>query len=416
MSSTQMAEPEAAIVDSSQSGVGGVCLQTAIADPAQRSGAAAYDAVAAWHSTATPLGHTGLFPYEETQLHYQAVGRMRANPTLVSLLREIHARGLDWPPVLREWLPLTYDQSGGDYDSYIGSRALTAVVEHADDHAAAIDEIIVAAAADLTILEMSAFSATPAPAQLARTRATVRVLIRMPEMAPGCPLPPHVRTVLRQALRHVDELPAEAGDAARAILADLHRPIRATVRFTLLPTTRLHDEQMFIRCIQIFENMYAQIADGLARADCAVAGGDGDAAGAELDRAAARLEATPALFRVLTTMPKDVFAVIRDYTHGRSAVQSRQFHRVEANGATLQQTVEALEARRHLDGRARLSRALARLDEAWRAMKMSHWGLTLKIIGTVPGTGGTSGAAYLRGRAETTLFPSDGSGETADAG
>jgi tryptophan 2,3-dioxygenase len=237
-------------------------------------------------------------------------------------------------------------------------------------------------------------------------------LTRMPEMAPGCPLQPDRLTVLSQALNRVDELPAEAGDAARAILADVPQPVSATVKFTLLPTTRLHDEQMFIRCIQIFEGMYAQTADALRRANEAVGLGNGDLAGEELDRAAARLEAAPALYRVLTTMPRDVFAVIHGYTHGRSAVQSR----VEAAGAALRQTVRTQGDRLSADGIAQLGQAMGRLDRAWRAMKISHWGITLKIIGTVPGTGGTTGAGYLRERAETTLFPIQLAEEDADAG
>ncbi|GII52754.1 hypothetical protein Pth03_11430 [Planotetraspora thailandica] len=398
-----MIAAEAAIVDSGRLGVGGANLQANTSDAAQRSGAAAYDAVAGWQSEATPLGHTRLFPYEETLLHFQAVGRLRANPMLVSLLRGIHSDRVGWPPVLREWLPLTYDQREGDYDSYIGSRALAAVVEHAADPDAAVDALIVAAAADLAILELTALSASPDRAQLVRTRAAVRVLARMPEMAPGCPLPEGGLTVLREALSHDGEPPEEVRQALSAILRDVRQPIRATVQFTLLPTTRLHDEQMFIRCIQIFEGIYAQIAEALIRAGDAVSAGKTDLACAEFDRASARLEATPVLYRVLTTMPKEVFAVIRDYTHGRSAVQSRQFRRVEAAGPDLLKNVETLGV--SSDAMARLTQAMDRLNQAWRTMKISHWGITLKIIGSVPGTGGTTGAAYLRERADISLFP-----------
>lgn len=45
------------------------------------------------------------------------------------------------------------------------------------------------------------------------------------------------------------------------------------------------------------------------------------------------------------------------------------------------------------------------LDTSWRAMKRTHWGVTLKIIGKVPGTGGTAGADYLKQTAEIPLFP-----------
>ena len=47
--------------------------------------------------------------------------------------------------------------------------------------------------------------------------------------------------------------------------------------------------------------------------------------------------------------------------------------------------------------------ALAELAAAWTAMKKTHWGIALKIIGRVPGTGGTAGADFLRERAERPL-------------
>jgi len=52
-----------------------------------------------------------------------------------------------------------------------------------------------------------------------------------------------------------------------------------------------------------------------------------------------------------------------------------------------------------------LEEAMRRLDRAWVAMKRGHWGITLKVIGTVPGTGGTAGASYLKNAAMMSLFP-----------
>jgi hypothetical protein len=114
-------------------------------------------------------------------------------------------------------------------------------------------------------------------------------------------------------------------------------------------------------------------------------------------------------------MPKDAFAIIRKYTAGRSAVQSRSFRRVEQSAAsgpdggwdrpTMQE--EFLLAGRRLPAEAveRVRAAMVRLDESWRAMKRSHWGITLKTIGRVPGTGGTAGADYLHRSSRLPLFP-----------
>lgn len=112
---------------------------------------------------------------------------------------------------------------------------------------------------------------------------------------------------------------------------------------------------------------------------------------------------TSGVFRVLTTMPKDAFAVIRANTDGRSAVQSRAYRTVERSapelhGALLTSSLQECE----------LQSVMSELDTAWGAMKRTHWGITMKVIGTVRGTGGTAGASYLREAAEARLFPALG--------
>ena len=48
---------------------------------------------------------------------------------------------------------------------------------------------------------------------------------------------------------------------------------------------------------------------------------------------------------------------------------------------------------------------MRRLDRAWGAMKRGHWGITLKIIGSVPGTGGHGRRIVFKTAAEASLFP-----------
>lgn len=186
----------------------------------------------------------------------------------------------------------------------------------------------------------------------------------------------------------------------------------------------LHDELMFIRVLQIFETLYRQVFGQLVRAREAMAARKAEAARTALVGANARLALSPPLYRVMTTMPPEAFAVIRANTDGRSAVQSRWFRLIEQLGAprpappavdglpdisidgpTVQDTF--LGAARGLgqDDLLALAEPLAELDAAWSAMKRTHWGVALKIIGSVPGTGGTTGADYLRRAAELPLFP-----------
>ncbi|MFB6715095.1 hypothetical protein [Streptomyces sp. NPDC056358] len=144
----------------------------------------------------------------------------------------------------------------------------------------------------------------------------------------------------------------------------------------------------------------------------------------ELSDAAHRLDATPALFRVLTTMPREAFAVIRENTYGRSAVQSTSYRRVELlsaprdpgsfspqapflalEGETLQEVFERQLPELPPKTVTRLEESMRRLDAGWHMSKRTHWGIALKIIGSAPGTGGTSGADYLQRTAEVSLFP-----------
>jgi tryptophan 2,3-dioxygenase len=53
----------------------------------------------------------------------------------------------------------------------------------------------------------------------------------------------------------------------------------------------------------------------------------------------------------------------------------------------------------------RVLNAMRRLDGSWRRLKRTHWAITLKVIGGVPGTGGTSGAYYLQKHMDAPLFP-----------
>jgi tryptophan 2,3-dioxygenase len=196
------------------------------------------------------------------------------------------------------------------------------------------------------------------------------------------------------------------------------------VNLSLLPTTRLHDEQMFIRTIQVFETEYRQVYRCLVRASAAMQVLDVERACAELADATGRVAMSSVLYRVVTTMPRSAFAIIREYTNGRSAIQSRSYRQidlvcapqppspvadklpaVEVTSPTLQEAFLAIAPRLPGTEAERLAERLRSLDTSWRAMKRTHWGITLKIIGRVPGTGGTAGAAYLKHASETPLFP-----------
>ncbi|MEU3994121.1 hypothetical protein AB0F24_38330 [Streptomyces platensis] len=332
---------------------------------------------------------------------------------------------------LAHWLPLSVDQEDGDYHTYIGTALYEQHWRRASrwrTETESRDAVIVALAADLLANEAHALTHTASRDQYARTRAAFQLLKQSATLAPT--MPPFVADAVSGAPTVADggdgmALATISMNLAEDVLAWTSDAPRQLVDITMLPVTQLHDEQMFIRCIQIFEGLYVQVARSL---ECAIAALEEDDAGeaeAVLRDAAARVEAMPILFRVLTTMPRDAFAVIRDNTHGRSAIQSRSYRQVELLSApreagfdpqqaaqrdvadpTLQEVylkrVERRMTAAQADG---LAKVMRRLDLAWRMSKRTHWGVTLKVIGSVPGTGGTSGADYLKHSASISLFP-----------
>lgn len=378
------------------------------------------------------------FPYADVLAHYHAVGRAHAAAELTGrlrsldrLLREAAPAGdrRMWP--LPEWLPSTVDQETGSYDSYLATGLLESLTGAGTGEAAdrSTDALLGALAADLALTEADALQrGRPSQLQLQRTRGCLVMLSRLGELAPKWAERPVLPATAagggadgRSDSRRVAET---TGRLAAEVWQHSSAPCRLAVELATLPTTPLHDELMFIRCVQIFETLYRQVYRSLVRASAAMREMDVAGACAELADATGRVELSPVLYRVVTTMPRAAFAIIREYTDGRSAIQSRpyrQIHlvcappppspaadrlpRVEVAGPTLQESFLAVAPRLNAAEADRLAGRMRALDASWRAMKRTHWGVTLKIIGKVPGTGGTAGAEYLRQVAEIPLFP-----------
>ncbi|WP_234809989.1 hypothetical protein [Mycolicibacterium moriokaense] len=409
---------EAKLVDDGSIGVGGRSLHAYRGTPTELSGVEIERALRRWQDRGAH------FPFAAVLAHYQAVGRNSVRPNVAAMLRDIHG-GLRDDPLLAAWLPMTFDMDHGTYSTYVGLDYFDHVVRSADCER--VDAYIAAAAIDLALLEARAAEASPRRPQLARLRAATRVVTQLAQFAPECTLDPNLAATGTAALAHADCHYQEFACAAASALESLPTDIVTAVRLTLLPTTRLHDEQMFIRSIQIFEGLYRQTATAISSATRNLLAGETALAADCLDGASGRLEAIPMLFRVLTTMPIEAFSVIRGFTDGRSAVQSRAYreiqfscappdrdhmqhiqniqnvHHIDAGEVTLQEAY--LTTQSTLADAVHLEQSMRRLDRAWGAMKRGHWGITLKIIGSVPGTGGTAGASYLQTAAKASLFP-----------
>ncbi|MFK4071668.1 hypothetical protein [Streptomyces sp. NPDC029674] len=427
-----------------QIGVGGTALGLGTRASRAQALRTAVDAVTAWSHQVLGEGRQdfGGFPYEHVVGYYQQVGKAAAAPELVALLRgtrlgiECAGRARPWSSpdnwLFDTWLPLTFTDRPMNYVSYAGNDVLRVAewgsdgspraTEHADDLLTAV------LLADLVVCETDALAAAgDSDRQRTRTTAVLRALVRLPEYAPMALADPAPLDAVRAALG--DSGPDAAAPAAReavaALRAEAPPALLRAVEIALLPVTTVHDERMFIRSIQLFERLFARVARQLTFAVEAVRTDRPADAAAYLETATTRLTgATSPLYRVLTTMPPESFAVIRDHTHGASAIQSRPYQLVETASAkrageahspekgplftldsTLQEEFLARAGGWPTADARRLEEAMRALDAAWRGMKRTHWGVTMKIIGRVPGTGGTTGADYLRAAADVALFP-----------
>ncbi|GAA1989612.1 hypothetical protein GCM10009738_82260 [Kitasatospora viridis] len=338
---------------------------------------------------------------------------MAADPSLLAALRETLAAERD--PELSAWLRMTVDQEDGDYASYLGGelyeRHAGRTGERRGDDAID-DEVVIALIADLVSLEARALGSAPGnDRQRARTRAALQALAGLaelaPDRAPGHELLTAAELAGPLAGRLDDGALAERASAVAAAVADTTTAgTRRLVDLTLLPVTRMHDELMFIRMIQVFEILYTHVGNGLADAAELLDRGEVEAACAVLAKATGRMQATRMLYRVLTTMPPEAFSVIRNNTDGRSAIQSLAHRRVEQlSTSTVQEAFERRSPRLDDAQLHDLVTVLKAMDTSWTTAKRTHWGITLKIIGSVAGTGGTTGADYLATRSVIPLFP-----------
>lgn len=205
-------------------------------------------------------------------------------------------------------------------------------------------------------------------------------------------------------------------------------PAAATlVADALAPLTSVHDEMLFIRVLQVFETVFSGAHAQLRRSRDDLAVGEFDAAAAHLQDAAQLLAASFPTFRVLATIQPHSFAVIRGQTAGASGLQSTSFKRIELIAAapsperlgsegfaapevaavvgTDEPTIEAVVRRRAAMRNRAVLYGLRAVDREWLRWKRTHWATATRVIGRVPGTGGTAGSDYLRAHMLTPLFP-----------
>jgi tryptophan 2,3-dioxygenase len=191
------------------------------------------------------------------------------------------------------------------------------------------------------------------------------------------------------------------------------------------PRSDEHDEHLFIVVHQVYELWFKQLLHELAHLQAALAAGDASPALHTLRRVLTILKVAVAQIDVLETMTPRQFTSFRARLDTASGFQSAQFRQVEAvlgdplwdaflaylahegfaadgDGDVEDVLVAVYEA----DGApAQVAERLVDLDEGLQEWRYRHVKMVERTIGDRTGTGGSSGAGYLRSTLFAPAFP-----------
>ncbi|HEX7131437.1 MAG TPA: tryptophan 2,3-dioxygenase family protein [Iamia sp.] len=189
------------------------------------------------------------------------------------------------------------------------------------------------------------------------------------------------------------------------------------------PRSDEHDEHLFIVVHQVYELWFKQLLHELAHLQVRLEAGETSPALHTLRRILTILKVVVAQIDVLETMTPRQFSGFRARLDRASGFQSAQFRQVEAvlgaplwssflvylgtAGFEVGDDVEAvLVAVYEADGgAAQVAEHLVDLDEGLQEWRYRHVKMVERTIGDRLGTGGSSGASYLRATLFRPSFP-----------
>ena len=187
-----------------------------------------------------------------------------------------------------------------------------------------------------------------------------------------------------------------------------------------------HDELLFIVIHQTYELWFKQILHELRRADERLRAGDLHQSLSVLRRVRTIMKTLVGQVDILETMTPLQFNAFRDRLASSSGFQSAQFRELEAvfgrgggclwdavvafldradcrSGATIADDIVAVYRTR--PDVALLLEELVDIDEGVQEWRYRHVKMVERTIGNKMGTGGSSGADYLRSTLFTPIFP-----------
>jgi tryptophan 2,3-dioxygenase len=383
-----------------------------------------------WLGDADPLA----FPYEPVLQEFLRVGKHFVADGLLKLLVQARAElafgpGLyDSADFLRRFLDLALDKWDEDYDyrSYIGLSLLRLpdVEDPLEDLPFVLhrrDRLHLHLLADVLHFELAA--ADGRADVLPEMRPDARTVAKRCRLA-GAAAAPALRRRFPSTRRAND--PGEfARDLCEVVRADMSDLERRTLRLSVLPVYVAHDEYLFIRVLQLFENTFALLAVRLRGAVAALALRDAGSAIRCVRQAQEVLQESAPLFSLLATMQVESFRTFRTYTEGASAIQSRNYKifeslcrrpdperlnsaaydsvpdvqlRAREDTTTLDDAYAAATGAGWLNGphRDELRAAMEAFAATVLRWRTTHYRLAVRMLGDRTGTGYTAGTPYLK--------------------
>jgi tryptophan 2,3-dioxygenase len=372
------------------------------------------------------------FPYDAVVNEYHAVGKNFVSAELIEVLTRVRSvlpsTNAPWQytQTLAAFLATALDKPDGRYDyptylalSLIDIPSIDDPVEQAAFARSRCDRLISHLMADTLRFELTATSG--ASNLLPKMRPEQALVTKRYRLGVRAIMPAMERICLDSGITAT-----EPDDLARQVSALLHADMstseRRSLSLSILPVATLHDEYMFLRVLQMFETTFALLVAQLRGALKAVAERDVDLATHFLDLSTGALTESAPLFSMLATMQVESFRTFRDFTEGASAIQSRNYKRLEA--ICRRPDPERLDSPAYrsvpevhtsvLAGEPSLDDAyteacgdlepadLKRLEESMQAFsqgllrwRQTHYRLATRMLGTASGTGYTEGTPYL---------------------
>jgi len=238
---------------------------------------------------------------------------------------------------------------------------------------------------------------------------------------------------------HASDIANEAKRFCNAIQDDQSDAEKLRMQLTMLPVFTVHDEHLFIRILQSFETNFAWIAVKLKSAINAF-GTSPEGVADIIAEADVLYHEAARLFPLLATMQRDAFQTFREYTDGASAIQSRNYKRVESlcrspckdrrdslayrsvpdirdglisGQSSIDAEFHALTSSDRVSDAtlAAISAAMEKFSATLQSWRQTHYRLAVKMLGDQRGSGQTEGAPYLSSVREVPVFLSINAGE-----